>query len=80
MDESRGRQVQFQKLNYCTLVAKSIGGTAQAPVLGKRAWDYRSRSELGRKLGRELGHGLRKLRAWLSLGEGVGVNATLLPA
>jgi hypothetical protein len=37
------------------LVAKSLGGTAQAPVLGNRAWDHRCGSELGPELRSELG-------------------------
>jgi hypothetical protein len=61
-----------------TLVAKSLGETAQAPVLGNRAWDHRSGSELGS----EVGDGLRTVRIWVNLGVGVGVNvnATLLSA
>jgi hypothetical protein len=73
-----------------TLVAKSLGGTAHAPVLDNRAWDLswdaspgpelgnRAGTELGRELGPGLRHGLRTVRVWASVS--VGVNATLLPA
>jgi hypothetical protein len=57
--------------SFFPLVAKSLGGTAQAPFLGNRAWDHRSGSELGRELerelGSELGHGLRAVRVWVSV-------------
>jgi hypothetical protein len=36
------------------LVAKSLGGTARAPVLGIRAWDHSSGPNLGPELEREL--------------------------
>jgi hypothetical protein len=46
-------QIFTDTIHFCntasnlTLVAKSLGGTAQAPVLGHRAWNHRSGSELG---------------------------------
>ncbi len=44
---------------HVALVAKSLGGTAQAPVLGNRTWDNRFGSELGHQLGPKLGLELR---------------------